>query len=175
MFKFLRKMFSKKTKKGERTMADEKEVKKEVETEKVETKEPEKAEKVEEKKEDETKAVEAEEKKEEKPLEKETEEEKPAEEEQSGEPQVQETEPTGNGIRIEDLVTKEMLAERFASLEAKIDALVKENGDLKSELSATKEKYEGKDFGGFQKQGVMERDSYAEDTFETYSKNFMHS
>ena len=71
-------------------------------------------------------------------------------------PQVDETEPQGNGIRVEDLVTKEMLAERLSTLEAKFDAVVKENNDLKDKLSSKseeldgmKDKYENKDFGNF--------------------------
>ena len=152
-------------------MADEKEVKKEVETEKVETKEPEKAEPAKEEKVEE-KTEKVEEKKEEKPESKEEPKKEDAGEEPT-EPQVQETEPEGNGIRIEDLVTKEMLAERLQAFEAKFDAVVKENEDLKNKLSAMADKYEEHDFGGLQKQGMMEKDRYAEATFDEYSKKFM--
>lgn len=152
-------------------MADEKEVKKEVETEKVETKEPEKAEPAKEEKVEE-KAEKVEEKKEEKPESKEEPKEEVAGEEPT-EPQVQETEPEGNGIRIEDLVTKEMLAERLQAFEAKFDAVVKENEDLKNKLSAMADKYEEHDFGGLQKQGMIEKDRYAETSFDEYSKKFM--
>jgi hypothetical protein len=171
MFNFLRKVFSKNKEKGERNMADEKEVKKEVETEKVETKEPEKAEPAKEEKVEE-KAEKVEEKKEEKPESKEEPKKEDAGEEPT-EPQVQETEPEGNGIRIEDLVTKEMLAERLQAFEAKFDAVVKENEDLKNKLSAMADKYEEHDFGGLQKQGMMEKDRYAEASFDEYSKKFM--
>lgn len=166
MFKLLRKMFSKnKTKKENKKMADEKDVKKEVETEKVETKEPEKTEK-------ETEKVEekVEKKEEEKPAEEKTEK---VEEEKPTEPQVQETEPEGNGIRVEDLATKDFVKEMFASFQAKYDAVVKENEDLKDKLSKMADKYEEHDFGGLQKQGMIEKDKYAETSFEEYSKHFM--
>ena len=95
-------------------------------------------------------------------------------------PQVNETEPQGNGVRVEDLVTKEMLAERLAALEAKFDAVVKENSDLKDKLSSKseeldgmKDKYENKDFGNFQKQGVQVKDKQANSSFDEYSKQFM--
>ena len=95
-------------------------------------------------------------------------------------PQVEETEPQGNGIDINDLVTKDMLAQRLSALEAKFDAVVKENSDLKEKLSAKseeldgmKDKYENKDFGNFQKQGVMTKDKSANSSFDEYSKAFM--
>lgn len=152
-------------------MADEKEVKEKVETEeKVETKEePKVEEKVEEKAEEKEESV-SDEKKEESAKEEPTE-EKPAEEEPTAE--VQETESQGNGVRIEDLVTKDYLAEKLSALEAKYDAVVKENADLKDELSGMKDKYENKDFGGFQRQGLPEKSASVEDTFESYSKQFM--
>lgn len=87
--------------------------------------------------------------------------------------QVQTTETAGNGVRVEDLVTKEELSERFSSLEAKFDAVLKENVDLKDKLSAMEEKYENKDFGNFQKQGVMEKNKEANNSFDEYSKQFM--
>lgn len=100
--------------------------------------------------------------------------------EEPTEPQVGETEPSGNGIRIEDLVTKDMLAERLSALEAKFDAVVKENSDLKEQLSnksdelkGMQDKYENKDFGGFQKQGIMDKNKYANSSFDEYSKQFM--
>ena len=107
-----------------KTMADEKEVKtNEVETSKVETENNEvdkdkstdvvetKGDKVEEakKKEDTTEQTNEETTKDETPT----------------APQVEETEPVGNGLRVEDLVTKDMLAERFSALEAKLEAIVK--------------------------------------------------
>lgn len=78
-----------------------------------------------------------------------------------------------NGARIEDLVTKEELAERFSALEAKLDAVLNENASLKDQLAKVKEKYEDNDFGGLQKQGMVEQDKVANDTFESYSKAFM--
>lgn len=167
-------------KRRKKTMADEKEVKKEVETSKVETENNEvdkdkstdvvetKEEKVEEtdKKEEPTAPTEEETTKDEEPT--------------STTPQVEDTEPQGNGIRVEDLVTKDMLIERLAAFEAKLDAVVKENGDLKNELSkksdeltGMKDKYENKDFGNFQKQGVMAKDKSANSSFDEYSKAFM--
>ena len=86
--------------------------------------------------------------------------------------QVQETETAGNGVRIEDLVTKEELAERLSAMEAKFDAVLKENGDLKNKLSAMEDKYENKDFGNFQKQGMLEKDKQANSTFDEYVKQF---
>lgn len=87
--------------------------------------------------------------------------------------QVQTTETAGNGVRVEDLVTKEELSERLSSLEAKFDAVLKENVDLKEKLSAMEEKYENKDFGNFQRQGVMEKNKEANNSFDEYSKQFM--
>lgn len=162
-----------------KTMADEKEVKtNEVETSKVETENNEvdngKSTDVVETKEE---KVEETDKKEEttEPTEEDT-----AKDEEPTAPQVNETEPTGNGVRIEDLVTKEDLADRLAAFEAKLEAVVKENTDLKTqlankndELNGMKDKYENKDFGNFQRQGVQEKDKYANSSFEEYSKQFM--
>lgn len=159
-------------------MADEKEVKtnevetkvetenndvdKEKSTDAVETKEEEK---VEEPKKEEPTA----------PTEEET-----AKDEEPTAPQVEDTEPQGNGIDINDLVTKDMLAQRLSALEAKFDAVVKENSDLKNQLSssneelgAMKDKYENKDFGNFQKQGMQVKDKQANSSFDEYSKAFM--
>jgi hypothetical protein len=129
-------------KRRKKTMADEKEVKtNEVETSKVETENNEvdkgkstdvvdtKEEKVEEtdKKEEPTA-----------PTEEET-----AKDEEPTAPQVEETEPQGNGIDINDLVTKDMLAQRLSALEAKFDAVVKENSDLKNQLSNKNDELNG--------------------------------
>ena len=163
-----------------KTMADEKEVKtNEVETSKVETENNEVD------KEKSTDAVETKEEKVEETEKKEettepTKDEAVKDEEPTATPQVEDVEPQGNGVRVEDLVTKEMLAERLAALEAKFDAVVKENGDLKNELSSKndeltgmKDKYENKDFGNFQKQGVQAKDKHANSSFDEYSKQFM--
>lgn len=93
---------------------------------------------------------------------------------------VEQTEQQGNGISINDLVTKDMLAERLSALEAKFDAVVKENIDLKDALSKAKDetdglrdKYENKDFGSFSSQRPDMKDKTAYETFESYSKKFM--
>ena len=166
-----------KVKKGEKTMADENEVKDKAETSKVETENNEVD------KEKSTDVVEKDdkvEKNEEKTEETTETTDDTAKDEEPTAPQVSETEPQGNGVRIEDLVTKEMLAERLAALEAKFDAVVKENSDLKDELSSKseeldgmKDKYENKDFGNFQKQGVQVKDKQANSSFDEYSKQFM--
>lgn len=87
--------------------------------------------------------------------------------------QVEEVEPVGNGIPLEDVVTKDMLTERLAAFEAKFEAVIKENNDLKNEISAMKDKYEKQDFGTMQKQGVDMSNKNANETFESYSKQFM--
>ena len=150
-------------------MAEEKDVKKEVETEKVETekatvdeKPTEKVEPKVEEKAEETKKVD------------EKAEEKPEEKPETDEGEIAgETEPTGNGIRIEDVVTKDYLAERLAALEAKFDAVTKENSDLKNEVSNLKSKYEDNDFGDLSRKGVATKDTSANSTFDEYSKQFM--
>lgn len=95
-------------------------------------------------------------------------------------PEVQEVEPVGNGVRVEDLVTKDELMERLSAFEAKFDALVKENTDLKDQLSKSqeetnglKDKYENKDFGNVSRQGVIEKDKSANETFDSYAKQFL--
>jgi chromosome segregation ATPase len=156
------------------TMENEKEIKTTTEeTEKVADENNKVAEKTEETK--------TEEKVEEKTEEKNEETETPNEETEKEETVVEQTtEPDGNGIRVEDLVTKEMLADKFAALEAKFDAVLKENADLKEKLSNAnkevddmKDKYENKDFGNTTKRGVMEKDKHANSSFEEYSKAFM--
>lgn len=158
-------------------MADEKEVKKVEETEKVdETKandvDKEKSTETVETKED--KVEETEKVEDAKNPDEETEKENPTD------PVVETTEPVGNGVRIEDLVTKDMLAERLSAMEAKFDAVVKENHDLKEKLSAKdeeltgmKDKYENSDFGNFQKKGMQVKDKEANSSFDEYSKQFM--
>ena len=164
-------------KRRKKTMADEKEVKDKVETSKVETENNEVD------KEKSTDVVEKDdkvEKKEEKTEETTKTTDDTTKDEEPTAPQVNETEPQGNGVRIEDLVTKEMLAERLAAFEAKFNAVVKENGDLKEQLSSKseeldgmKDKYENKDFGNFQKQGMQVKDKQANSSFDEYSKQFM--
>lgn len=81
------------------------------------------------------------------------------------------------GVRIEDVVLKDELFAHLDALNAKFDAVVKENTDLKNELSAMKDKYENKDFGNMHKQGLIQNDKSAneqfKETFEEYAKKFM--
>lgn len=173
MFKLLQKLFSKKEEKENTEMAEEKNVNEKVETEKVETEE--KA-KVDEKPTDKAEEGEKVEKTEEKEEKVENNEEQPNDAEpdkDEGDGTVEDTEPTGNGIRIEDLVTKDELAERFAALEAKFDAVIKENGDLKNKIAGLQDKYEDNDFGDTSAKGMMEPNQDANSTFEEYSKKFM--
>lgn len=102
------------------------------------------------------------------------------EEEVKTEPTITETEESGNGINIEDVVTKDYLSEMLSGLMAKIDAIIKENGDLKDKLMESngkveemQDKYENKDFGNVAKKGVQSKDTKSNDTFEEYSKQFM--
>ena len=95
-------------------------------------------------------------------------------------PEVQEVEPVGNGVRVEDLVTKDELMERLTAFEAKFDGLVKESTDPKDQLAKSqeetnglKDKYEHKDFGNISRQGVIEKDKYANETFDNYAKQFL--
>lgn len=139
-----------------------------------------------------TEVPEAEQKKQEEKVEEQpVEEEQPAKEEvveeetikeepKTENPEVQEVEPVGNGVRVEDLVTKDELMERLSAFEAKFDALVKENTDLKDQLAKSqeetnglKDKYENKDFGNISRQGVIEKDKYANETFDNYAKQFL--
>ena len=168
-----KKQKQKKTKKENRKMADEKEVKKETE-EKVEKKEETKpvaeGEKVETENEKEVKTEEAETADKVEPTE-----------------QVVEVEETGNARPIEDYALKEDVMQLIQALNAKLDAVVKENSDLKeklagkddelhnkeNELNGMREKYENKDFGNTQKQGIMTKDKSANETFEEYAKSFL--
>ena len=158
-------------------MADEKDIKEKVDTSKVE------AENNEVDKEKSTDVVEKDdkvEKKEEKTEETTETTDDTTKDEEPTAPQVEDTEPQGNGIPIEELVTKDMLAQRLAAFEAKFNAVVKENQDLKEQLSSKseeldgmKDKYENKDFGNFQKQGMQVKDKQANSSFDEYSKQFM--
>lgn len=89
---------------------------------------------------------------------------------------VNDTEQSGNGIALEDLVTKDYLTERFASFEAKLDAIIKENADLKEANAKLREKYEENDFGDYSRKGIEAKDDgvrNANDTFDNYAKQFM--
>lgn len=104
----------------------------------------------------------------------------PAPEQPTNEPQVADTAAHGNGIDINDLVTKDDLAQMMAAFDAKYSALVKENEDLKAENVALKTqneqirtKYEDNgDFGGAQAQGVSADSRAAYETFDEYSARF---
>lgn len=85
--------------------------------------------------------------------------------------QVEDTTSSGNGISIDDLVTKTELTDRLSSLEAKFDAVVKENQDLKDKLTEMQDKYENKNFGNMNKKGVeVNKDNF--ETFDSYSRQF---
>ena len=93
--------------------------------------------------------------------------------------EVKETKETHDAIRIEDLMTMDQFNSRFSAFEAKFDAVLKENEDLKAKLAASskeagelKEKYENKDFGSQQKQGMSAPDKNANLSFEEYAKQF---
>ena len=153
-----------------------KSVKKKIRGEKKKMKKEEKIEeKTEEKEKVEEKPVEEKEKVEEKPEEKVEKESVETQPDEIKEPEntVQETEPSGNGVAIDDLVTKDELTARLAAFEAKFDSVVKENQDLKDKISGMQEKYENKDFGASQKQGLQKQDRSANESFEEYSRNFM--
>lgn len=104
--------------------------------------------------------------------------EAPAEESQPA--QVDNTEDEGNGIPLSEVVTKEYLSEIMAAFDAKYNAIVKENEDLKGKLAEAKQegdglrkKYEDGDFGNLAPKGVQEENKHANETFDEYSKNFM--
>jgi uncharacterized protein involved in exopolysaccharide biosynthesis len=101
--------------------------------------------------------------------------------------QVVEVDESGNGRDINEYALKEDVMQLVQALNAKLDAVVKENSDLKeklagkddelhnkeNELNGMREKYENKDFGNTQKQGIMTKDKSANETFEEYAKSFM--
>lgn len=168
----------KKSKRRIKTMTDEKDVEKKVETSKVDDK----TESNEVGKEQSTDKVDKTEEKveETEKVENKTQKGETTNDEEPTEPQVQDAEPQGNGVDVNDLVTKEMFTEALKSMEAKFDAVVKENRDLKDALTQSKQdadslrdKYENKDFGNFNRQGMIAKDKDANTTFDTYSKNFM--
>lgn len=94
--------------------------------------------------------------------------------EEPAEPTVADTPESGNGMLVEELVTKEEMHEMFAGLNAKIDALLKENQDLKDENAKLREKYEDNgDFGTSVMQGVQAKSGKYAESFEEYSKPYM--
>lgn len=94
----------------------------------------------------------------------------------TAEPQVTDAPTTGNGVRIEDLVTKDEVQALMASFEAKFAAVVKENQDLKAKNEELVAKYETPNFGGQARQGVAPQDKSvkaANQSYDEYVKNFM--
>ena len=155
-----------KYRKGGREMPEEKKTEKVEETKDADT------EKVEETKPDETEKVEE--------TDTEKVEEKTIEPEKEEVPVVQETTPSGNGVRVEDLVTKDDLASALSAIEAKMAALTKENEDLKQKLTEANEtadklhqKYEVGDFGGLTSKGATTNSRETGETFDSYCRNFM--
>lgn len=78
----------------------------------------------------------------------------------------------GNGVSIEDIVTKADLAAAIAAIDAKFKAVVKENEDLKERITGYQDKYEKKDFGTTTRPGVMQKDPSANDKVASYQKSF---
>lgn len=105
----------------------------------------------------------------------------PQEQEQAQEqPSVQEETSEANGIRIEDVVTKDILADAISALSAKLDAIIDENKALKEKLATSeqenkeiKDKYEVGDFGTQSPKGVQTKNVSANETFDDYAKQFM--
>lgn len=103
-----------------------------------------------------------------------TETEKQPEQSEGTTPQVVEE----RAISIDDLAMKDWVVEQLTALQAKLEAVVKENQDLKdknAELTSKNDemskKYEENDFGGMQRQGGMqESNKVANETFEEYWK-----
>lgn len=94
----------------------------------------------------------------------------------TAEPQVTDAPTTGNGVRIEDLATKDEVQALMASFEAKFAAVVKENQDLKAKNEELVAKYETPNFGGQARQGVAPQDKNvkaANQSYDEYVKNFM--
>lgn len=95
------------------------------------------------------------------------------EEEALEEPQVEMVEESGmSHIRVEDIVTKDELEEKFAAFEAKNLALVKENEDLKKQVEGMSEKYERKDFGNQKTIGAHAPSKPKHTTFDEYASEF---
>lgn len=95
---------------------------------------------------------------------------------ETAETQVTDAPTTGNGVRIEDLATKDEVQALMASFEAKFAAVVKENQDLKAKNEELVAKYETPNFGGQARQGVAPQDQSvkgANETFDEYIKRFM--
>lgn len=98
-------------------------------------------------------------------------------------PTVEETAEQGNGMSIDDLVTKADLDERLSAINSKIDAFFNETKGLlekanaekdkaKEETAGLKSKYEEGDFGNQLRKGTPEKDKSANDSYDEYCKQF---
>jgi hypothetical protein len=86
---------------------------------------------------------------------------------------VESVSPETNGVRIEDVVLKSELEDRLAALEAKLNAVIKENEDLKNQNSELKGKYEEHDFGTTTKKGILGTAAEVKtEKFDDYAQNF---
>lgn len=86
---------------------------------------------------------------------------------------VESVSPDTNGVRIEDVVLKSELEDRLAALEAKLNAVIKENEDLKNQNSELKGKYEEHDFGTTTKKGIIGTTAEVKtEKFDDYAQNF---
>lgn len=86
---------------------------------------------------------------------------------------VESVSPDTNGVRIEDVVLKSELEDRLAALEAKLNAVIKENEDLKNQNSELKGKYEEHDFGTTTKKGILGTTAEVKtEKFDDYAQNF---
>lgn len=151
-------------KRRNKTMADEQEVKKETEN------------KVEDKQEEATKPV-AEDKaktEDKKEVKEETKETKTVDKVEQSD-QVENTSNAEKGILVQDILdTMNSFDERLSAMNAKLEAYAKENKDLKDEiakkddeLAGMKNKYEVGNFGGMQKQGLIDEDKNANTRYES--------
>lgn len=86
---------------------------------------------------------------------------------------VENVSPDTNGVRIEDVVLKSELEDRLAALESKLNAVIKENEDLKNQNSELKGKYEEHDFGNTTKKGILGTAAEVKtEKFDDYAQNF---
>lgn len=113
---------------------------------------------------------------------------KEGEAEEEKEVEVQSETPSANGIRVEDIVTKEELDAKLQAFEAKYFALAEENKQLKeanaklldeknkaeTETEEMKNKYERNDFGNITTKGAGSNSDKGSSyqSFDEYSKDF---
>jgi hypothetical protein len=100
-------------------------------------------------------------------------------EEKTEQPIVEQEMEDNIAIPIDQIVTKEYLLEQLNSLNAKFDAVIKENKDLKDKLEESNskvdqmsKKYEEHDFGNVSKNGVTTKDTKANESFDEYCSKF---